>query len=182
MSSPTVPSLAPSDRSDTGPNGRTRSAPGRPGQRGRQRAGPRVVKERLVRRADGQYLPGRSPAADPSPGRAPVGKPGAGPVGETGRVDLRTAVPGAGPGHLRPVRRQPRRRRLRLVRGEPPGPAAGDRRQPDVVGSDENHQTVSDMRESQVSRRRHRAIVRFHPAGSRTPSAWGPPPGRRYRS
>ena len=131
-------------------------------QRGRQRAGPDVMKERLVRRADGQYLPGRSPAADPSPRRAPVGEPGAGPAGETGHVNLRAAVLGADPGHLRAVRRQPRRRRPCLVRGEPPGPAAGERRQPDVVGSDENHEAVGNMRVSQISRRRHPAIVRFH--------------------
>ena len=129
-------------------------------QRGRQHAGLDVVKERLVRRTDGQYLPGRSPAADPGPRRAPVGEPGAGPVGEAGHVDLRAAVLGADPGHMRAVRRQPRRRRLCLLRGEAPGPAAGERRQPDVVSSDEHHQVVGDMRESEVSRRRHRAIVR----------------------
>jgi hypothetical protein len=72
-------------------------------KRGRQHAGPDVVPERLVRRADSQYLPGGSPAAHPGPRRAPVGEPGAGPVGETGRVDLRAAVPGAGPGHVRAV-------------------------------------------------------------------------------
>ena len=133
-------------------------------QRGRQRAGPDVVPERLVRRADGQHLPGRSPAADPSPRRRPVGKPGTGSVGETGHVDLRAAVLGADPGHLRAVRRQPRRRRVCLVRGEPPGPPAGERCQPDVVGSNENHDVVRYMRETQVSRRCHRAIVRCHPA------------------
>ena len=138
-------------------------------QRGRQRAGPDVVCERLVRPADGQYLPGRGPAADPSPRRAPVGEPGAGPVGETGHVDLRAAVLGADPGHVRAVRGQPRRRRLCLVRGEPPGPAAGDRCQPDVVSSDETHEVVGDMRVSQVSRRLHRAIVRFHATRSPEP-------------
>jgi len=128
-------------------------------QRGCQRAGPGVVSERLVGPADGQYLPGRSPAADPSPRRAPLGEPCAGPVRETGYVDLRAAVFGADPGHVHAVRRQPRRCRLRLVRGEPPGPASCDRRQPDVVGGDKSHQIVSDMGESQVSRRLHRSTA-----------------------
>ena len=134
-------------------------------QCGRQHTGRGVVGERLIRPADSQHLPRRSPAADLSPRRAPVSEPGTGPVGETGHIYLRAAVLGTDPGHVRAVRRQPRRRRLCLVRREPPRPAARDRRQPDIVGGDENHEIVGDMRISQVSRRLHGAIVRFHAVG-----------------
>jgi hypothetical protein len=52
---------------------------------------------------------------------------------------------------VRAVRCEPGRGDVRLVGGEPPRPAAGRRREPDVVSRDENNLIAINMRILQVS-------------------------------
>jgi hypothetical protein len=48
---------------------------------------------------------------------------------------------------------------LRLVGGDPPGPAAGDWPEPDVILGYEGDELVVKMREAEVSGRSHRLIL-----------------------
>ena len=100
---------------------------------GRDRVGPAVLAERLPGRRDGQHVAVRRPAGDPGIGVPPVREPPLVAAVGGGQVYLGLAVLGAVPGDQRAVGRDPGMTGRRLVGGDPPGPAALDGAEPDIV-------------------------------------------------
>ena len=124
-----------------------------------QRPGPGVVGEGLPGIAHREYLAAGRPAADARPRPAPVGQPGADRVTQAGLIDLGIAVLPARPCQPRAVRGEARRDRRCLIGGEPPGPAAVRRREPDVIGRHEGNKITVYVREPQVSGCNHQVIL-----------------------
>ena len=108
--------------------------------------------ERLAGRRHGQHLVAGSPAAHPHPRVAPVRQPATWLARDVRHVDLGSPVSQAGPGHPAAVARQPRPGSDRVIRGQPPGPAAVGRSQPHVILGDEGQEVTLHMRKAQISR------------------------------
>ncbi len=106
--------------------------------------------ERLAGTGEREDLPVRGPAAYPGIRVTPVGEPAAATAVHLRQVHLRWPVTPARPGHERAVPGQPRMADLGPVRGNPPGPAAGDGCEPDVILRDEGEEALMDVRETKV--------------------------------
>ncbi|GAA3108084.1 hypothetical protein GCM10017687_20300 [Streptomyces echinatus] len=116
-----------------------RSAVQRDGVRpGVPEAGPAV-------RAEREHPPVRQPAVHPRAAVAPVRQAFGGAALDGGDVHFRGAVPGGGPGEVSAVGRYPGPVHRHVVGADPPGPAAVERREPDVVLGDEGHQVAVQM-------------------------------------
>ena len=125
------------------------------------RDGVRPGQERggLPGRADREDLAVGVPAGDAGPAVSPPGEPAvAGAVG-AGHVDFAGGIARGRPGHRGTVRGQPRAAHRRAFGGQPPGAAAGSRRQPDVVVGDERQQVTLNVRIAKITDGSHRSMV-----------------------
>ena len=132
-----------------------------PRRRAVDRDGVRPGQERggLPGGADREDLAVGVPAGDAGPAVSPPGEPAvAGAVG-AGHVDFAGGIARGRPGHRGTVRGQPRVAHRRAFGGQPPGAAAGSRREPHVVVGDEGQQVTLNVRIAKITDRSHRLMV-----------------------
>ena len=122
----------------------------------RDRVRPGQVRLGLTGGGDREDLARPGPAGHAGPGVAPVGEPARVVALRVGRVDLRVAVPPAGPGDPAAVAREARVAHLGVIGRQPPGPAAVGGREPDVFLGGEDEQITVNVRVAQVSRTKSR--------------------------
>ena len=122
----------------------------------RDRVRPGQVRLGLTGGGDRENFAGPGPAGHAGPRVAPVGEPVRVVALRVGRVDLRVAVPPAGPGDPAAVAREARVAHLGVVGREPPGPAAVGGSEPDVFLGGEDEQITVNVRVAQVSRTKSR--------------------------